>query len=320
MICSLKPDDSIGRPFIALHRPFNAPLCTSPPIWNALFTIRARIEPISCPACSRTHLGCRFLMLALGSSEFFFSRGADRNRFASTGSVLVSVPHSSWAYNYPNAIGPNAINDAHHSYYAVDSNIMSLGFPGIHSTPFNQGLAPHLASHPYSASTIEGLAPLHDYSATDLAYGTASMAYGATSAVYDTTSAAYGAGTGLGDLTKGIRPPTDSVPTLMAYDDGVTDINPGIYSPVPNPTLAPGTITTVQGGHESAVADTDSSRPRCSTCNTTFKRASDLARHQKKHQPDRPFKCLVPRCNFKGAYRKDKLDAHVKSRHQRGTA
>ena len=197
---------------------------------------------------------------------------------------------------------------------------MSLGYPGIHSTPSNQGRGPDLASHRYLASTTEDFTPLDDYGATDPAYDTASAAYGTISAACGTTSAAYGAGTNTYDLTKGIWPSTDPVSTSMSYNHGDANITPGIYPPVPNPTLAPGPITTVQAGSESGVTNTDGCRPRCSTCNTTFKRASDLARHQKKHQPDRPFKCLVPGCNFKGAYRKDKLDAHVKSCHRRGAA
>ena len=247
---------------------------------------------------------------------------------------LASPPQCSWANGYPNAIGPNVIYDAQHRYYAVDSNIMSLGYPGSHSTPFNQGLVPHFASRPYSASTIEGFAPLHDYSATDPAYANASAAYDATAAAYgintaaygtnfaahDTTSAAYSAGIDLGDITQGIWPSPDPVSILIGYDLGAADLNPNIYPPIPNQTLAPGTITTFEAEHHSAVTNTDPSRPRCPTCNTTFKRASDLARHEKKHQPDRPFKCLAPGCSFKGAYRKDKLDAHVKSCHRGGVA
>lgn len=190
---------------------------------------------------------------------------------------------------------------------------MSLGHPGIHSTPYNQGHGPDLASHPYLAGTIDGFTPLDNY-VTDTAYDTASVAYDTTSAAYGTTNAAYGTGIDLGDLTKGIWPPTDLVSTSMGYDHGA--VNTSVYPPVPNPVLAQGTITTVQAEHKSAGTNTDTSRPRCSTCKTTFKRASDLARHQKKHQPDRPFKCLVPGCSFKGAYRKDKLDAHVKSCHR----
>ena len=83
----------------------------------------------------------------------------------------VSTPHATWAYGYPDAIGPTAIYDARHSYYTVDSNIMSLEYPGIHNTLFNQGLDPYSASHPYMASKIEELAPLDDYGATNAAYG-----------------------------------------------------------------------------------------------------------------------------------------------------
>ncbi len=212
-----------------------------------------------------------------------------------------STPHASWACSYLNANGPNIIYDDRHSYHAMDSNIMSLGHFDVHITPFNQGQTLHFASHPYLASKIEEVAPLGDY---------------------DATSAAYGPGTNTGGphLIDGVWPSGDPLSPLMGYDHGVADINPSFYLPVLNPTLAPGTVTAVQAGYESAVASTDGSRPQCSTCNTTFKRAGDLARHEKKHQAGRAFKCLVPGCSFKGSYRKDKLDAHVKSCHRRGAA
>ena len=106
----------------------------------------------------------------------------------------------------------------------------------------------------------------------------------------------------------------------MGYDLGAADINPAVYPSLHNPTLTFSTATPVQVEHKSAIAHTGGTRLRCSTCNTTCKRATDLTRHEKKHQPDRRFRCSVPGCNFKGAYRKDKLDAHVKSRHRRGAA
>ena len=283
--------------------------------------------------------------------SFFFPSGANRNRgglwyarvclyadACTTGAQLklkaqFPISHCNCACGNPNAIGPNAIYDAHHSYHALDSNIMSLGYPGIQSTALNQGLVPHFASRPYLAGTVDGIAPLDNY-VTDTAYGAASVAYDTTSAAYGintaaygtntaahaTTSAAYSAGIDLGDLTQGIWPSPDPVSILMGYDHGAPDLNPSVYPPFPSPTLAQDTITAVQAEHNSAVPNTDTSRPRCPTCNTTFKRASDLARHEKKHQPDRPFKCLVPGCSFKGAYRKDKLDAHVKSCHRGGVA
>ncbi len=252
-----------------------------------------------------------------------------------------STPHGNWAYRYSNAYGPTVIYDAYPSYHAMGSDIMSWGYPDVHNTPSNQGQGPHSTSNPYLAGTIDGYTHLRDYDATNgtysttntahsatnaaygdasAAYGTASAAYGATNATYGAINAAYGAGTNTGDLTTGIWPSTDPVSTLMGYDHGVADINPSVYPLVPNPTLAPGTTTPVQAGYEPAVANTDGSHPQCSTCNTTFKRASDLARHEKKHQARRAFKCLVPGCGFKGSYRKDKLDAHVKSCHQRGAA
>ena len=206
---------------------------------------------------------------------------------------------------------------------------MSLGYSDVHNTPSNQGQDPQLTSNPYLASTIEESAPLDDYGATNAAYGATSMAHDAMHTTYDATntayvdaSAAYAAGTDTSDLTRGIWPSTDLVPTLMGYDYGVADINPSVYPLVHNPTLAPGNLTTtpVQPRYEPAVTNTDGSRPQCSTCNTTFKRASDLARHEKKHQARRAFKCLVPGCNFRGSYRKDKLDAHVRSCHPGGAA
>lgn len=232
---------------------------------------------------------------------------------------------------------------------------MSSGYHDVHNTPPNQAQGPHLTSNPYLAGTTDEFTPLHEYGGTNAAYGdtsatygTPSAAYGATSTAYDATNAtygdasaaygtastaygattatygaihtAYGAGTNTSDLTMGIWPFTDPVSNLMGYDHGAADINPTVCPLVPNPTIAPSTTTPIQAGHKSAVASTGRSRPRCSTCNTPFKRASDLARHEKKHQADRPFKCLVPKCDFRGSYRKDKLDAHVKSCHPRGAA
>ena len=223
----------------------------------------------------------------------------------------------------------------------MGSDIMSWGSPDVHNTPSNQGQGPHLTSNPYLAGTIDGYTHLRDYDTTNAAYGTTSAAYGATSTAYDATTAsygdasaaygattatcgainaAYGAGTNTGDLTRGIWPFTDPVSNLMGYDHGAADTNPTVCPLVPKPTIAPSTTTPIQAGHKSAVASTERSRPQCSTCNTPFKRASDLARHEKKHQADRPFKCLVPKCDFRGSYRKDKLDAHVKSCHPRGAA
>ena len=174
---------------------------------------------------------------------------------------------------------------------------------------------------------MDGFTPLHAYGATNATYGAINAAYGDVSAAYGTASAAdsainaaYGAGTDTGDLTRGSWPFTDPVSTLMDYDHGAADIIPTVYPVVPNSPIALGTTTPVQAEQKSAVASTEGSRPQCSTCNTTFKRASDLARHEKKHQADRPFKCLVPRCSYKGSYRQDKLDAHIKSCHRRGAA
>ena len=318
-----------------LQRPFSALLCTSPQLWNALSTTRMRIEPISCPACSRTHLGCKFLMLALGSSEFFFF-----SKWLTCISTFVNCPGTSllgpfpslldpsfkqpdgWPYRCPDANAPTAVYDAYHGYYVVDSSTMSLGYSDVHNTPSNQGQGPHLTSNPYSAGTVDGSTQIRDHDITIATYDATNTAYGDASAAYAAINAAYAAGTNTGDLTNGIWPSTDPLSTLVGYDHGAADIDPGVYPLVPNPTLAPGNLTTtpVQAGYEPAVANTDGSRPRCSTCNTTFKRASDLVRHQKKHQARRAFKCLVPGCKFKGTYRKDKLDAHVKSCHPRGAA
>ena len=57
-------------------------------------------------------------------------------------------------------------------------------------------------------------------------------------------------------------------------------------------------------------------RPTCSTCGKTFGRGSDLQRHEQKHLPNKPFRCVVAGCGYKGSYRKDKLDQHVRIRHQ----
>ena len=60
-------------------------------------------------------------------------------------------------------------------------------------------------------------------------------------------------------------------------------------------------------------------RSVCETCNCTFSRHSDLERHAKKHQPGLVvFHCNVDNCEYKGSYRKDKLQAHVKRCHSSG--
>ena len=62
-------------------------------------------------------------------------------------------------------------------------------------------------------------------------------------------------------------------------------------------------------------------RPICPDCNQSFSRPSDLERHAKKYQPDLvTFKCHVQGCKYKGSYRKDKVQAHVKSCHPSGGA
>ena len=60
---------------------------------------------------------------------------------------------------------------------------------------------------------------------------------------------------------------------------------------------------------------TKSLRTSCSDCGHTFGRITDMLRHKKKHQPEMSFKCPVTDCTYKGNYRKDKRDAHVKKRH-----
>lgn len=62
-------------------------------------------------------------------------------------------------------------------------------------------------------------------------------------------------------------------------------------------------------------------RPTCTECNQTFGRKADLDRHARIHQADsNVFQCQVEGCKYSN-YRKDKLDEHVKRRHQAlGTA
>ena len=57
----------------------------------------------------------------------------------------------------------------------------------------------------------------------------------------------------------------------------------------------------------------------CLTCAQTFTRRADLKRHTKKHQPNmRVYHCYVEGCNYRGNYRKDKLQQHVSNRHHIG--
>ena len=57
--------------------------------------------------------------------------------------------------------------------------------------------------------------------------------------------------------------------------------------------------------------------PTCPTCKVTFTRLGDLQRHAKKHDATaRIYGCPVDGCTFKPSYRKDKLTAHMQSRHK----
>ena len=78
---------------------------------------------------------------------------------------------------------------------------------------------------------------------------------------------------------------------------------------------------------QQAVVSSDSGRLTCSECGPegpTFSRGADLLRHTDKHRREKQFPCTFTGCKYSGLesgfYRKDKLAAHVKSRHsgQRG--
>ena len=92
-------------------------------------------------------------------------------------------------------------------------------------------------------------------------------------------------------------------------------LHPGCGASFPNPeTLDVHVRTHFTDSLETPVP------PTCPTCTLTFTRASDLQRHALKHLPEsRQYECWVQGCPYKGArgfYRKDKLMAHVKARHE----
>ena len=62
--------------------------------------------------------------------------------------------------------------------------------------------------------------------------------------------------------------------------------------------------------------DDHQNKSTCSTCGRSFGRFRDLERHARKHQPEmRTYLCNVEGCEYKGSYRKDKRDAHIKTCH-----
>ncbi|KAL2043457.1 hypothetical protein N7G274_003764 [Stereocaulon virgatum] len=84
------------------------------------------------------------------------------------------------------------------------------------------------------------------------------------------------------------------------------------------PTLSNATVdpssSTQASGHR---PNNNNTQFACSRCGGTFGRVADLQPHAKKHNPAmRTFRCDVTGCKFEGSYRKDKLDAHARARHQ----
>ena len=58
-------------------------------------------------------------------------------------------------------------------------------------------------------------------------------------------------------------------------------------------------------------------RHACSFCKGTFSRLSDLERHTRSHQADAVIHCCpFSGCQYKGHHRKDKLEQHIRNRHQ----
>lgn len=54
----------------------------------------------------------------------------------------------------------------------------------------------------------------------------------------------------------------------------------------------------------------------CLICSKSFKRIADLARHARSHHSNRPaHPCTVPGCDYKGSYRKGKLQWHIRNYH-----
>ena len=64
-----------------------------------------------------------------------------------------------------------------------------------------------------------------------------------------------------------------------------------------------------------AVDPNPSHRYPCLCCDKTYGRRGDMERHARKHQAVRQYQCPVQGCEYKGNYRKDKVNQHIENRH-----
>lgn len=101
------------------------------------------------------------------------------------------------------------------------------------------------------------------------------------------------------------------------FINNVADTPTSLGAPVMTPSISPMEPATPSRSDPATVAP--GARYACAICKKTFRRPSDLQRHEGKHRSGpKKFDCPSERCAFKaerGFYRKDKMVNHVKNRH-----
>ena len=109
------------------------------------------------------------------------------------------------------------------------------------------------------------------------------------------------------------------------FDNMVHDVNDTVGQlQIPVNTMASlATSTPIQTTSSSgdatgdvATSTTDAQNKTCVHCGAQFRRNPDLRRHLRSHDPTkRVYHCHVPKCSYKGSYRRDKLADHLEKRH-----
>ena len=114
---------------------------------------------------------------------------------------------------------------------------------------------------------------------------------------------AAGALTNAPMLNQGFGPPQATDESNIAFP-ATMSLNPAL--PLNDPTTVatnvPPTSQSVNG------------RYLCSACGKDFGRRGDMEHHAKKHSST-VIPCPVQGCEYKGHYRKDKVNQHIKNRH-----
>lgn len=186
-----------------------------------------------------------------------------------------------------------AHSDNHHFAPFVNTNHPRLAqSTSAAAVTYNDGMALLTAPNPYIWGPVTAERPMGEYIGADFQY------------------------------------PDPSLPMMSSFTANTNGT--GYHGQFPANSLETQWGTAVELPNAFHAVDTDATpfnvgqpvlpRPKCTECNQTFGRQADLDRHAKIHQADsKVFQCQVEGCKY-SSYRKDKLNEHVKRRHQASSA